>query len=90
MPQVLRRQQCRMSSTPTSVYVVDDSELIRRRVVSMLAAMNNVSVVGEASGAQEAIEGILDCRPDFVLLDLDLGTSSGMDVLQARAPMPCF
>ena len=72
------------SVTATTGYIVDDSDSIRRRLVSILEAIDNVSVVGVASNASEAIAGILAVRPDFVLLDLNLksGSHSGMDVLR--------
>lgn len=69
-----------------SVYVVDDSEPIRQRIVTMLSTMPRVRVVGESGNAQQAIDEILNLEPDFVLLDLNLGTSSGMDVLRAVHP----
>jgi DNA-binding NarL/FixJ family response regulator len=68
---------------PTTVYVVDDSDLIRRRVVTMLSSLDDVTIVGEAADAPEAIDGILARQPDIVLLDLNLGATSGMDVLRA-------
>ncbi|MEP7083302.1 MAG: response regulator transcription factor [Betaproteobacteria bacterium] len=69
----------------TTGYIVDDSDSIRQRLVSMLEAIQNVAVVGEASNASDAIGGILAIGPDFVLLDLNLGSGSdsGIDVLSA-------
>lgn len=66
-------------------YIVDDSDSIRQRLVSVLEAIDNVSVVGQARNATDAIAGILSSRPDFVLLDLHLerGSRSGIDVLGA-------
>jgi DNA-binding NarL/FixJ family response regulator len=65
----------------TSVFIVDDSDSIRQRLIAMLESMTDVAVVGEARSATEAIDGILATNPDSVLLDLNLGTSSGMEVL---------
>jgi DNA-binding NarL/FixJ family response regulator len=65
----------------TSVFIVDDSDSIRERLVLMLKSLAAVSIVGEARSAEEAIDGILATQPDSVLLDLNLGTSSGMQVL---------
>ena len=65
----------------TSVFIVDDSDSIRQRLIAMLESMADVAVVGEARSAAEAIDGILATNPDSVLLDLNLGTSSGMEVL---------
>ena len=65
----------------TSVYVVDDSDSIRQRLVTMLGSMPDVAVVGEARNAADAIAGILSTRPDSVLLDLNLGSGSCIEVL---------
>ncbi len=65
------------------VYVVDDSDSIRQRLASMLANLTDVDIVGEARGAQEAIDGIAATGPDVVLLDLNLAAGSGMDVLRS-------
>ena len=71
------------SANPARGYIVDDSDPIRQRLVSVLEAIDNVSVVGQARNATEAIAGIRVARPDFVLLDLHLerGSRSGIDVL---------
>jgi DNA-binding NarL/FixJ family response regulator len=77
------------SAYPTSVFIVDDSDSIRQRLVSMLRAMQNVVVVGEARTESEAIDGIVATAPDIVLLDLNLGAGSGMQVLHAvRRKLP--
>jgi len=65
----------------TRVYLVDDSDSIRERLISMLTSVEGVSIAGEARNASDAIAGILATHPDSVLLDLNLGMSSGMEVL---------
>ncbi|WP_171161017.1 response regulator [Usitatibacter palustris] len=77
------------SATRTSVYIVDDSPAIRSRLTEMLSRMDQVTVVGEAGSARDAVEAILRLRPHSVLLDLNLLGVSGMEVLRAvheRAP----
>ena len=71
------------SVSATKCYIVDDSDSIRQRLVSMMEAIGNVTIVGQARNATDAIAGILAARPDFVLLDLNLevGSRSGIDVL---------
>ena len=70
------------NSNCTSVFVVDDSPLIRERLVDMLTAVEGVSVVGQAESPIEAIEGIIRTNPDFVVLDIHLRFGSGFDVLK--------
>lgn len=71
------------STRPTGVFIVDDSASIRARLAELLVAMGDVAIVGEAASAPAAVDAILRVQPDSVLLDLDLGGSSGMDVLRS-------
>ena len=66
----------------TNVFIVDDSDSIRQRLIAMLATLSHVTIVGEARTAAEAIAGISSLRPHIVVLDLNLGASSGMEVLR--------
>ena len=70
------------SIKPTNVFIVDDSTSIRSRLAEMLRAMGDVSVIGEAATAPDAVDGILASRPDSVLLDLNLAGRSGIEVLR--------
>jgi DNA-binding NarL/FixJ family response regulator len=72
-----------------TVYVVEDSALVRERLIEMLDGTPGTHVVGAAARADDAIRDILEERPDVVLLDLKLAQGSGFDVLRAvheRAP----
>ncbi len=70
----------------TQLYIVDDSAAIRGRLVEMLSLVEGVRVIGQAGDAQTAVVDILALRPDSVVLDLNLGSSSGMQVLRAIHP----
>ncbi|MES2938547.1 MAG: response regulator transcription factor [Pseudomonadota bacterium] len=70
------------STAPVKVFLADDSSLIRQRVGEMLAARAMV-VVGEARTPQACIRGILDARPDVVVLDVLLEGGTGLQVLKA-------
>jgi DNA-binding NarL/FixJ family response regulator len=72
---------CTKVST-TRVFLVEDSELIRDRLLSMLAGMSGVEVVGDSQTAADAIAGILAAKPDVVVLDIKLKAGSGIEVLQ--------
>ena len=73
----------------TSVFLVEDSALVRERLRGILAGLPGVEAVGEAAGAEQAIEAIVRQRPDIALLDLSLAQGGGFDVLRAvRAAAP--
>jgi DNA-binding NarL/FixJ family response regulator len=70
-----------------NIFLVEDSAPVRERLAEMLHAIPGVSLVGEADDADHAIQDILACRPDIVMLDLNLaGGTSGFDVLRAVCP----
>ena len=73
---------CLAKTSVTRIFVVEDSELIRERLLSMLASMSGVEVIGHAETASDAIAGILAVRPEVVVLDIKLKASSGIEVLQ--------
>jgi DNA-binding NarL/FixJ family response regulator len=68
------------------IYLVEDSSAVRDRLIAMLDAIPNAQVVGHAATADAAIAGILESRPDLVVLDLHLAEGSGFDVLRAVRP----
>lgn len=66
---------------PIKIFLADDSALIRARVAAMLAAPP-IAIVGQAATASGAIEGILACRPDVVVTDVQLQEGTGLDVMR--------
>jgi len=70
----------------TTVFIVDDSALIRERLVKLLGDVDGLVVVGEAASAASAIAGIFGTMPDSVVLDVHLDGGSGLDVLRKVHP----
>jgi DNA-binding NarL/FixJ family response regulator len=73
------------------VVVVDDQALVRQGIVSLLALLPDMTVVGEAADGLEAIDVILAHSPDVVILDVRLPHRWGPDVLRElgdRVPVP--
>ena len=66
---------------PVKVFLADPSNLVRGRVAAMLCAAG-MSIVGEATTSQSAVEGILGCQPDVVVLDVHLTGGNGLQVLR--------
>lgn len=65
------------------VVIVDDEELARERVRSLLARAEDVEVVAECASGPEAIEVIAREKPDLVFLDIQMPEMDGFEVLQA-------
>jgi DNA-binding NarL/FixJ family response regulator len=71
------------SAAPVKVFLADDSLAIRQRVGELLTGSRAVSVVGEGVTPQACIAGILQMRPDVVVLDCQLEGGTGLEVLKA-------
>jgi len=65
----------------SSVLIVDDHPVVRTGLRSLLSNYAHLSVAGEAGTAEEAIDLYRRLDPDVVLLDIRLGTGSGLQVL---------
>jgi two-component system, LytTR family, response regulator len=62
--------------------IVDDERLARENLRGLLAAHQEITVVGEARNAAEARQMIADKRPDLVFLDIQMPGGSGFDLLE--------
>ena len=65
------------------MFIVDDSEILRSRLVQALAEIEGMEIVGEAGFVRDAVREIRKLNPDFVILDMKLSDGSGIDILSA-------
>lgn len=71
------------------IALVDDSELVRLGLRTLLESQDGFEIVGEASSGRTARELLVASPADVVLLDIRLPDSTGLDVcryLQVHAP----
>ena len=66
---------------PIRLVLVDDHRVVRRGLLSFLEAFADITVVGEASTGEEAIEKIEGWLPDVVIMDLLM--PGGIDGIEA-------
>jgi DNA-binding NarL/FixJ family response regulator len=75
--------------SPIRVLVVDDHQLIRLGIATLLLPEPDMKVVGEASNGREAISKFRECDPDITLMDLQMPEMSGFDaILAIRGEFP--
>ena len=66
----------------TQVLIVDDHAIFRQGLRKLFDEQAEFAIVGEASGGAEAISAVNQLSPDILLLDLQLGDMTGLDVLR--------
>jgi two-component system, NarL family, nitrate/nitrite response regulator NarL len=69
--------------TRVRLAVVDDHALFRAGLISLLGEIADLQVVGEAGDGQSALEMVRRCRPDVLLLDVNMPGMGGVDVVRA-------
>lgn len=75
------------------VFLVDDHELVRRGLGDLIDRTPGMKVVGEAATAHQALGRIEACRPDVVVLDVQLPDGNGIDLcrdIRSRTDIPCI
>lgn len=70
------------------VLIVDDARLARQELRTLLSALPWVQCVGEADDVPAAREAIATLAPDLVLLDVQMPSGSGFDVLEGLESVP--
>lgn len=64
------------------IVIVDDSDLVRERLVKMMSIVPSLKVVGEAGNSFEAMNVIEKEKPHAVVLDIKMPGESGVEVLK--------
>lgn len=61
------------------VLVVDDHMPIREGLRNLLASYNDLEVIAEARDGEEAIIRVASCRPEIILMDIDMPRMNGIE-----------
>ena len=64
------------------VFIVDGSEIIRERLVTLLSEIKEIEIIGPTADAVEATKFIFKSQPDAAILDIYFPRLSGMHVLR--------
>jgi DNA-binding NarL/FixJ family response regulator len=71
--------------TPLRVLVVDDHPLFTAGVTALLSSVEDTEVVATAADGEAAVREATLCRPDVVLMDLNLPGMSGLEATRRIA-----
>lgn len=64
------------------VLIVDDSSLMREAIRSILAADDEIEVVGMAKDGKEGVEKALKLKPNVITMDLKMPQMSGLEAIE--------
>lgn len=64
------------------VFIVDDSKVVRERLINMISELPEIKIAGQAKNGREAIKYIRKIKPDVVILDIRLPGGNGIEVLK--------
>ena len=68
--------------SPIKVLIADDQAMIRAGLAMILAAEDDIEVVGEATDGVHAVELALKLSPDVVLMDIRMPKMDGLQALR--------
>ncbi|GAA2684440.1 MULTISPECIES: response regulator transcription factor [Actinosynnema] len=75
-----------------SVLLVDDHEIVRRGLLQLLEVEADISVIGEAGTAADAVAAAAELKPDVAVIDVRLPDGSGVgvcrDIRSGNQPPP--
>ena len=63
-----------------NIVVVDDHQLFREGVITLLDGSDDMQVIGQAGSASQAKRIIVEKKPDVVIMDISLGPDNGIEV----------
>jgi DNA-binding NarL/FixJ family response regulator len=65
------------------IMLVDDHEIVRQGIRSLLEAQDDLEVVAEASGGEQAVEMVRTYKPDVVVMDVRMPDGGGVEACRA-------
>lgn len=68
--------------------IVDDERLAREGLKQLLAELPEITVIGEAQNADEAIDIVDKLKPQLLFLDIEMPEKSGFDLLEELIDTP--
>ena len=78
-----------MSEARVPVFLLDDHEVVRQGVRALLESTGQITVVGEAGLAEEALARVRAVRPRVAILDVRLPDGNGVEVCrEIRSELP--
>jgi DNA-binding NarL/FixJ family response regulator len=65
------------------IFIVDDHTMFREGLRQLIDREPDLTVCGDAAGADEALRSIGELKPDLAIVDLSLSGSTGIELIKA-------
>jgi DNA-binding NarL/FixJ family response regulator len=65
------------------IFIVDDHTMFREGLRQLIDREPDLTVCGDAAGADEALRSIAELKPDLAVVDLSLSGTTGIDLVKA-------
>jgi len=75
-------------ATRMRVFLVDDEALAVKRLSRMLTATGRVEIAGSATDPVDAVQAVLNAKPDVLFLDIEMPGMTGFEMLAKLDPQP--
>ncbi len=70
------------------VIIIEDERLAREELKSLLKEFDSITIIGEASNAEEGVELIRTLKPDLIFLDIQMPGMDGFEMLKQLDEIP--
>lgn len=67
---------------PVTIMIADDHSMVREGLKSLLELDGDIQVIEEAVDGEDCLEKLKTCKPDVLLLDINMPKKNGLEVLQ--------
>jgi DNA-binding NarL/FixJ family response regulator len=64
------------------IFIVDDHDIIREGLKTILRRQPDYEVIGEAKDGEEALEKVSSLKPDILLLDITMPRKTGLEIIE--------
>jgi CheY-like chemotaxis protein len=71
-----------LGQSELTIYIVEDSEAVKERLIESVEDIPHARVVGSADGVNDALEGMRALQPRVLILDIQLRGGSGFRLLK--------
>lgn len=71
------------------VFIVDDHSMVREGLKQLIELEENIEVIGQAGNGAEAVERVMEMKPDVILMDINMPILNGIETVKVLKQKGC-